>query len=167
MEHAYEYFWLDPKFWVAVSFVLFLILAWKPLIAKILAALDGRAARIRAEIDEATKLRQEAEAMLREAKARREAAAAEAEQILAHAREEAKLVSTEMAEELAAAMKRRERMAMERIAAAEAEAAAAVRAVAADVAVAATRKLIAEGMSGAGHAALIDKAITDLPQRLH
>ena len=167
MEHHYEHFWLDPKFWVAVSFVLFLILAWKPLISRILAALDGRAARIRAEIDEATRLRQEAEALLREAEARREAAAAEAEQILAHAREEAKLVSTEMAEELAAAMRRRERMAMDRIAAAEAEAAAAVRAVAADVAVAATRKLIADGMSGAGHAALIDKAITDLPQRLH
>lgn len=167
MEHTYEHFWLDPKFWVAVSFVLFLLLAWKPLITKIIAALDARAARIRAEIAEAAKLREEAEAMLREARAKREAAAAEAERILAHAREEARLVSAEMAAELAASTKRRERMAMERIAAAEAEAAAAVRAVAADVAVAATRRLIAEGLSGEGHAALIDKAITDLPQRLH
>lgn len=167
MEHAYEHFWLDPKFWVAVSFFLFLVLAWKPLITKIIAALDSRAARIRAEIDEAAKLREEAEGILREARAKRDAAAAEAQEVLAHAREEARLVSVEMAEELAASLKRRERMAMERIAAAEAEAAAAVRAVAADVAVAATRKLIAESMSGASHAALIDKAITDLPQRLH
>lgn len=157
----------DPKLWVAISFFIFLALAWKPLIVRILAALDARGERIRAEIDEAAKLRQEAEAMLREAKAKREAAAAEAEQVMAHAREEAKLVAAEMQAELAAALKRRERMAMERIAAAEAEAAAAVRAVAADVAIAATRRLIADGMSGAGHAALIDKAITDLPQRLH
>lgn len=167
MEHSYEHFWLDPKFWVAISFVLFLVLAWKPVITKILSALDARAERIRAEIAEAAKLREEAEAMLREARAKREAAAAEAERILAHAQEEARLVSAEMAEELAASLKRRERMALERIAAAEAEAAAAVRAVAADVAVAATRRLIAERMSGESHAALIDKAIRDLPQRLH
>ncbi len=157
----------DPKLWVAISFFIFLAIAWKPLIGRILAALDARGERIRAEIDEAAKLRAEADAMLREAKARREAAAAEAEQVLAHAREEAKHVAAEMQAELAASLKRRERMAMDRIAAAEAEAAAAVRAVAADVAVAATRRLIADGMSGSGHAALIDKAITDLPQRLH
>lgn len=167
MEHTYEHFWLDPKFWVAVSFFLFLALAWKPLIRTMLVALDSRADRIRGEIDEAARLRREAEAILRDARARRDAATAEAQQVLAHAREEAKLVSAEMAAELAAALKRRERMAMERIAAAEAEAAAAVRAVAADVAMAATRRLIAEGMSGAHHAALLDKAITDLPQRLH
>jgi F-type H+-transporting ATPase subunit b len=157
----------DPKLWVAISFFLFLALAWKPVIGRILAALDARGERIRAEFDEAAKLRAEAEAMLREAKAKREAAAAEAKQVLAHAREEARLIAAEMEAELAASLKRRERMALERIAAAEAEAAAAVRAVAADVAIAATRKLIAEGMSGADHAALIDKAITELPQRLH
>lgn len=157
----------DPKLWVAISFFIFLAIAWKPLIGRILAALDARGERIRAEIEEAAKLRAEAEAMLREAKARRAAAAAEAEAVLAHAREEAKHVAAEMQAELQAALKRRERMAMDRIAAAEAEAAAAVRAVAADVAVAATRKLIADTMSGAGHAALIDKSIADLPQRLH
>jgi F-type H+-transporting ATPase subunit b len=157
----------DPKLWVAVSFLLFLALAWKPLIGRILKALDARGERIRAEIDEAARLREEAETVLREARAKREAAAAEAEAVLAHAREEADRLSAEMAEAVQATLKRRERMAMERIAAAEAEAAAAVRAVAADVAVAATRRLIAESMSGEGHAALIDKAITDLPQRLH
>jgi F-type H+-transporting ATPase subunit b len=157
----------DPKLWVAISFFLFLALAWKPLVGRMLAALDARGERIRAEIEEAAKLRAEAEAMLREAKARREAAAAEAEQVLARAREEAKLVAAEMQAELAASLKRRERMAMDRIAAAEAEAASAVRAVAADLAVAATRKLIADTLSGAGHAALIDRAISDLPQRLH
>jgi F-type H+-transporting ATPase subunit b len=151
----------DPKLWVAISFFIFLAIAWKPLIGRILAALDARGERIRAEIEEAAKLRAEAEAM------RRAAAAAEAEKVLAHAREEAKHVAAEMQVELQAALKRRERMAMDRIAAAEAEAAAAVRAVAADVAVAATRKLIADTMSGAGHAALIDKSIADLPQRLH
>ncbi|MFQ3623323.1 MAG: F0F1 ATP synthase subunit B, partial [Acetobacteraceae bacterium] len=108
----------DPKFWVAVSFVVFLLIAWKPLIGRILGMLDARAARIRSEIDEAARLRAEAEALLQAARAREAAARAEAERIVAHAREEAERTAREMAEALAAATARRERMALDRIAAA-------------------------------------------------
>ncbi|MCU0986224.1 MAG: F0F1 ATP synthase subunit B [Acetobacteraceae bacterium] len=157
----------DPKFWVAVSFFLFVILAWKPLIMRLVGALDARGEKIRAEIDEAQKLRTEAEAMLKRAQAAREAAEREAAALLAHAREEAARMGEAARADLDAALKRREKMALDRIAAAEAEAAAAVRAAAADVAVTAARSLIASGLTQDGHAALVDAAIADIPQKLH
>jgi len=157
----------DPKFWVAVSFFLFIILAWKPLIMRLAKALDARGEKIRAEIDEAQKLRTEAEAMLKRAQAARETAEREAVALLAHAREEAARMGEAAAADLDAALKRREKMALDRIAAAEAEASAAVRAAAADVAITAARSLIASGLTQDGHAALVDAAIADIPQKLH
>jgi F-type H+-transporting ATPase subunit b len=157
----------DPKFWVAVSFFLFIIIAWKPLIMRFAKALDARGEKIRTEIDEAQKLRVEAEAMLKRAQAAREAAEREAEALLAHAREEAARMGEAARADLDAALKRREKMALDRIAAAEAEASAAVRAAAADVAVTAARSLIASGLTQDGHAALVDAAIADIPQKLH
>ena len=67
--HHYEHFWLDPKFWVAVSFVIFFLLLGKKIWAALTGALDSRAAQIRASLDEAARLRSEAEAMLRQAEA--------------------------------------------------------------------------------------------------
>lgn len=157
----------DPKFWVAVSFFLFIIIAWKPLIMRLAKALDARGEKIRAEIDEAHKLRLEAEAMLKRAQAAREAAEREAEALLAHAREEAARMGEAARADLDAALKRREKMALDRIAAAEAEASSAVRAAAADVAVTAARNLIASGLTQEGHAALVDAAIAEIPQKLH
>jgi len=61
MDHHYEHFWLDPKFWVAVSVVIFVLLVGRMAWGKITEALDGRAARVRAELDEAARLRAEAE----------------------------------------------------------------------------------------------------------
>ena len=158
---------VDPKFWVAVSFFLFLAVAWKPLILRIVGLLDARGAKIRAEIEEAQRLRAEAEAMLRRAEAARAAAEQEAAALVAHARNEAQRMAEAARAELDATLKRRERMALDRIAAAEAEAAAEVRNAAADVAVAAARTLIAQGLSADGHAALVDAAIADIPQKLH
>ncbi len=157
----------DPKFWVAVSFFVCLAVAWKPVILRIVRLLDARSERIRAEIAEAGRLRAEAEALLRDAKAKHEAARAEAEALLVHAREEAERLAKELAEATAATLSRREKMALDRIAAAEAEAAASVRAKAAELAVAATRRLVSEHLTPDRHAALIGRAIEDLSQRLH
>jgi F-type H+-transporting ATPase subunit b len=166
MEHHYEHFWLDPKFWVAVSFVLFLLLVGRMAWARITEMLDGRAARVRAELDEASRLRAEAEAMLKEAEADRAAALREAEAMLARAKAEAARVGEATAAEAEAAAKRRERMAMDRIAAAEAGALAEVRNAAAEVAAAAARNVIAERMDAGADAALIDRAVADLPRAL-
>ncbi|HEY8612726.1 MAG TPA: ATP synthase F0 subunit B, partial [Roseomonas sp.] len=65
--HHYEHFWLDPKFWVAVSFVVFLLLLGRTAWAKMTAALDARAIQVRAQLAEATRLREEAEGMRKQA----------------------------------------------------------------------------------------------------
>jgi F-type H+-transporting ATPase subunit b len=166
MGHSYAHFWLDPKFWVAVSFVLFVVLVGRTAWAKITEALDGRAAKVRAELDEARRLRAEAEAMLRAAEAERAAAEREAADTLARARHEAERVAEAAAAEAEAMAQRRERMAHERIAAAEAAALAEVRNLAAEAAPAAARQVIAQSLDAEGGAALVDAAVADLPRAL-
>ncbi len=164
--HHYEHFWLDPKFWVAVSFVLFFLLLGKKLWGAVSSALDGRAAGIRRQLDEASRLRAEAEQMLKDAEAERAAAAQEAEDLLANARAEAERVAAAAMAEAEAAAKRRERMALDRIAAAEASAVADVRNAAAEVAGAAARTVLAETLDATADAALVDQSLKDLPKAL-
>jgi F-type H+-transporting ATPase subunit b len=166
MEHHYEHFWLDPKFWVAVSFVLFLLLVGRMAWAQITARLDGRGARIRAELDEASRLRAEAEAMLKQAEADRAAALTEAAAMIERAKAGAIRIAEAAAAEAEAAGKRRERMALDRIAAAEAGAVAEVRGAAAEIATAAARSVIAETIDADRDAALIDDSVASLPAKL-
>jgi len=166
MEHHYEHFWLDPKFWVAVSFVIFVVLFGKRFWGILVASLDKRADQVRTDLAEAATLRREAEAMLKQAEADRKAAQAEAVEMLERARAEALRVAEGAAAEAEADAKRRERMAMDRIAAAEASAVAEVRQAAAEVATAAARSVIAERLTAENDARLIDSAISELPQRL-
>jgi F-type H+-transporting ATPase subunit b len=166
MAHHYEHFWLDPKFWVAVSFVIFVALVGRMAWAKLIGMLDGRAARVRSELDEASRLRAEAEVLLKQAEADRAAALVEAQQMLARARAEAARVAEAAAAEAEVTTQRRERMALDRIAAAEAGALAEVRHAAAEVATAAARNVIAERMDVAADAAMIDRAVADLPRAL-
>ena len=104
--------------------------------------LDRRAAAVRAELDEAVRLREEAEAMLADANRRRTEALAEAEALLAGAREEAARLAAATAEEARAAARRREQMALERIAAAEKAAVEEVRLAAAGLAASAAEQVI-------------------------
>lgn len=166
MDHHYEHFWLDPKFWVAVSFVVFVLLLGRTIWTRITAMLDARAARIRAELDEAARLRAEAEAMRRQAEADRAAALAEAEELIARARAEAERVAQAAAAEAEAAARRRERMALDRIAAAEAGAVNEVRNAAAEIAAVAAREVLAQTVDAKADAVLIDRAVADLPRAL-
>lgn len=156
----------DPKFWVAVSFVLFFAFLGKKIWGVLTAALDGKAAGIRKQLAEAAELRAQAEQMLAAAEAERAAAAKEAEELLARARSEAERLAASAAAEAEAAAKRRERMAMDRIAAAEASAVADVRNAAAEIAGAAARAVISESYDAAADSALIDRSLADLPKAL-
>lgn len=161
--HHYEHFYLDPKFWVAISFVIFILLAGKTAWTRITQMLDGRGARIQSELDEAKRLRAEAEAMLVNATAEREAALREATAMIERARIEAERLAAAAAAEAEAAAKRRERMAMDRIAAAEASAVNEVRHAAAEIATTAVREVIAARHDASADAVLVDAAITALP----
>jgi F-type H+-transporting ATPase subunit b len=159
-------FFADPLNWVVISFFLFFLLFGKKIWGALAGMLDDRAATVKAEIEEAAKLRREAEAMLREAEASRAQALADAKAMIEGAHTEAKRVADASAREAEAAAKRREQMAMDRIAAAEKAAVDEVRTLAAELATAAARQVIADGLTQSAGAALIDQAIAQLPTAL-
>lgn len=156
----------DTKFWVALSIVLFLVIFGRMLWRVVAAGLDKRAERIRGELEEAQRLRAEAERMLAEARAGREAAEREAAAMVARARDEATRLAAAAEEELKAITARRERQATDRIAAAEAQAVAEVRAAAAEAAIAAARQVIATQLGPDHQARLVNEAIAALPARM-
>ena len=155
------------EFWVALAFVIFVAAVYRPVGRMISAALDARGAKIREELDEAVRLREEAQALLAQYERQQSEAAAEAERILAHAGDEAARQAEKAAEALEAALERRKQQALDRIARAEEEALAEVRGAAVDIAVGATRKLLADRLDAKRRAALIDEAIAELDKQLH
>ena len=156
----------EAEFWVLVAAVIFVVAVFRPARRALVGGLDGRAARIRAELDEARRLREEAEQLVAEYRAKEREAVAEAEAIVAHAKQEAERIAAQGARDLEQALKRRQQIAEERIAQAEAKALAEVRATAIDVAIEAARDVIAKGIDQKRGAALLDTAIMALPQRL-
>ena len=157
----------EAEFWVAVSFVIFVLATFKPISRSMTKALDDRSAQIKSELDEAQRLREEAQAALADYKRKQRDAAKTAEDILKAATDEAAVMKQRAEEELARSIKRREEMATARIAQAEQEAIAEVRSKAVDTAVAATAELLQQQLAGASGEAVIDQAIKELPQRLN
>ena len=159
-------FFAEPRNWVLIAFILFFAIFGKRLWAVVAQMLDDRAARVRAELDEAARLRQEAEAMLRDAEARRSEAQRDAQALIDGAKAEATRVAAAAAAEAEASARRREQMALDRISAAEKAAVDEVRITAVEVATAAARQVIAEGLTPDADARLIDHAIAQLPGAL-
>src|SRR5262245_17527809 len=158
---------LNPETWVAIAFIVFVVLAGKPIVRAIGKSLDARAARIKSELDEAKALRDEAQKLLADYQRKQQAAMRDAEAIVAQARGEAERLKTEAAANLDAAFARRERMAMDKIAQAEAQAIADVRNHAIDVAVAAAEHLLKSKTDTARGERLIDSAIAELERKLN
>src|SRR3954452_10256277 len=117
MEHHHESLFADPRTWVGIAFIIFFVIFGRKAWAAITAMLDKRAADIQGELDEASRLRREAELMLRDASAQREQALKDAQAMLEQARTEATRVAEAARAEAQAAAARRERMAMDRISA--------------------------------------------------
>lgn len=160
-------FYADAAFWVGVSFFTVVILAFRPVVGAIGAALDGRAAKIKARLDEAHKLREDAQELLATFQRKQRDAMKEAEEIIAHAKAEAERLSKQAAKDLEEALKRRETQALERISQAESQALKEVQNLAVDVAVNAARSVMSQSLSDAQKAALVDSAIQDLPRKFH
>ncbi len=156
----------DSTFWVAVSLVIFLALVWRPIAKAAPKALDDRAAKIKAEIEEAEALRTEAQELLAQYQRKQREARAEAEAIARHAREEAVRLVRDGNARIEATLKRREQSALNRIRRAELEASAQVRARTVDLAVEAATLMLADRIAGPQGDALIDQAIRELPQKL-
>ena len=157
----------SPDFWVAVAFVIFVAAVFRPAVRAATAALDARGERIRAEIEEAQVLREEAQALLAEYKRKQRDALKDAEDISEHAKSEAVRLREQAEQDLEAALQRREQAAMDKIAQAEASALQEVREQAVDVALTATAKLIESNLDSERSNAMVEQAIRDLSDKLH
>ncbi len=158
----------ETEFWVAVGFVIVVgIFLYKRLPAFIGAALDARAAAIAKELDDARKLREDAEALLAKYKAKAAAVEQEAEAILTEAKAEAERFAAESREALKTQIERRAKAAEDKIAQAEAQAMAEIRGLAADAAAAAAEKLIAARLNEKRTSDLIAQSLKELPGKLN
>jgi F-type H+-transporting ATPase subunit b len=157
----------EPHLWVNAGLLIFLILVGPKLWKALTSVLDQRSLRIKSQLDEAQKLRDEAQALLNEYQRRQKEAAQEAEAIIAAAKEMAEHQTKDAMAAFEAGMARREKLALEKIAQAEAHAAAEVRREAVEVAAAATRQLLGQALTDERANALLDQSIQELDRKLH
>ena len=159
---------MQAEDWVAVAFVILLgVFAYLGVHRTLLKALDQRRDRIKNELDDARKLKDEAAKLLSDYRARRESAVREAEEIVANAKAEAERIAAEARTRMEEFVARRTKMAEAKIAQAEAQALADVRAAAADAAVAAASKILSETVKGTTADTLITQGINEVRQKLN
>ena len=158
----------EAEAWVAIAFVLFLgLLVYLGAHRRVIGGIDARQARIKAELDEAVRLRQEAQAVLAEFERKGREAESEAAAIVASAKAEAERLAAEVTVRMEDFVLRRTKMAETKIAQAEAQALADVRAAAADTAVAAAEKILAAAAKGKVAEDLLAKGIEDIKQKFN
>jgi len=158
----------EAETWVAVAFVIFVgVLIYFGVHKLLVNALDQRSARIRGELDEARRLKDEAAALLAEYRRKQQTAEREAAEIVAGAKAEAERLAAEAKTRMDEFVARRTKMAETKIAQAEAQALADVRAAAADAAVAAAEKILTETVKGNVADDLVSKGIAELKSKLN
>jgi len=157
----------DAHFWVGLALVVFVgILAYVGVPRLAMGALDAKAARVQAQLDEATQLREEAQALLARIQADREASEKLAAEMLANAEAQAKRMQADAQAQLAEQLQRRGQLAERRIATAEAQAAADVKAAAGELAAQMAEQVLAARLAGAKSDPLVDSAIAQLAGKL-
>lgn len=158
----------SPEFWVAVAFVILMaVFAYFGIHRTVLTALDHRSERIKAELDDARRLKDEAAKLLAEYKARHAKAEAEAQDIIASAKAEAERIASEAKTKLEDFVARRTKTAEGKIALAEAQALADVRAAAANAAVMAASTILSQSMQGSVADDLLAKGIAEVKAKLN
>ncbi|MDH3335067.1 MAG: F0F1 ATP synthase subunit B [Rhodospirillaceae bacterium] len=162
-----EPFYASTSFIVAAAFVMFFVFFGKKIFIALGSMLDDRSDKIRNELDEARRLREEAQDVLAEYERKQHDAMEEAENIVAAAREEAERLGLEASKQLDASIKRAEQMAKDRIDQAEAQAVAEVRAIVVDVAIEATGKILEKDISGAKAKEIINNSISEIGKKLN
>ena len=158
----------EPEFWVAVAFVILMgVFGYLGVHRTVLQTLDHRSERIKAELDDARRLKEEAAKLLAEYEARRASAEREAEDIIANARAEAERIAGEAKAKMEDFVARRTKTAESKIALAEAQALADVRAAAADAAVAAASTILSQSVKGEKADELLAKGIAEVRAKLN
>ena len=158
----------EPETWVAIAFIILMcVFAYFGVHRTVLKALDNRSARIKAELDDARRLKDEAAKVLGDYKARRASAEREAAEIVANAKAEAERVAAEAKTKMEDFVARRTKSAESKIALAEAQAVADVRAAAAEAAVQAASAVLMKQVKGKVADDLLDRGIAEVRQKLN
>ncbi len=158
----------QPETWVAVAFVILMaVFVWLGIHRTVLTALDHRAQRIKAELDDARRLKDEAAKLLADYQARRASAEREAQEIVTNARAEAERIATEARARMEDFVARRTKTAETKIALAEAQALADVRAAAAEAAVTAASTVLSQSVKGSVADDLLAKGIAEVKAKLN
>ncbi len=155
-------------FWIAVSFIGFILLiVYYKVPGMVTKALDDRADTIRKELDEARRLREEAQAILADYERKHRDAEKEVESIILLAKQEAEALGVETRQKIKDQLERRTTLAEDKIARAEEQALREVRAAAVTLAVSAAERIIAKKMTPAASSKLVDQSIKDLKTKLN
>ena len=158
----------EPEFWVAGAFVILMgVFLYFGIPRTVLKALDNRSARIKSELDEARRLKEEAAKLLAQCKARHASAEREAQDIIASAKAEAERIAAEAKTKMEDFVARRTKTAESKIALAEAQAVADVRAAAANAAVAAASTILSKSVKGGIADDLLAKGIAEVREKLN
>ncbi|MGJ4927222.1 ATP F0F1 synthase subunit B [Bradyrhizobium sp. HKCCYLS2038] len=158
----------DPETWVAIAFVILMgLFAYLGVHRMVLTALDHRGERIRNELAEAKRLKDEAAKVLAEYKTRRASAEREAEEIVTSAKAEAERIAAEAKAKMEDFVARRTKAAESKIAMAEAQALSDVRAAAADAAVQAAATVLSQSVKGGLGEDLVAKGIAEVGRKLN
>jgi F-type H+-transporting ATPase subunit b len=158
----------DPEFWVAVGLFGFIaVLLYLKVFSKIGVALDNRAAEIRKQLEDARRLREEAEAILKDYKRKQRDAEREVEDIIAQAKRDAEAYARETRVAFEEMLKRRAKLAEDKIARAEAQVIDEVRNRSVDIAVNAAQQIIKAQLTGAGANAFVEDGIKAVGAKLN
>ncbi|MBX9616103.1 MAG: F0F1 ATP synthase subunit B [Caulobacteraceae bacterium] len=166
--NSHLYAFDNPELWVAAGLFIFFGILVAAGVPKLVAGqLDAKSAKIQSELDEATRLRTEAEALLAQIRQEKAEAEAQARAMLAAAEADARIMEAEARVRLEEALVRRQALAERRIASAEAQAAAEVKAAAADIAARAAETVLAGRLASQKTDPLLDAAIGQIATRLN
>ena len=158
----------DQTFWALVALIIFLgIIVYVKVPGMITKALDDRAGKIRNELEEARKLREEAQALLAEYQKKRKEAEKEASEIVDAAKREAEAITAEARDKTEEYVARRTALAEQKIAQAESDAMDEVRGSAVDMALAAATKIIGDKVKGDTATDLFKKSLDEVKTRMN
>ena len=158
----------EPETWVAIAFLILMgVFAYVGVHRTVLSALDRRSARIKSELDDARRLKDEAAKLLADYRARHASAEREAQDIITSAKAEAERIAAEAKGKMEDFVARRTKAAESKIALAEAQAVADVRSAAADAAVAAASAILSTSVKGQVADDLLAKGVSEVRAKLN
>jgi F-type H+-transporting ATPase subunit b len=158
----------EAEFWVAIAFVIFVaVLGYLRAHKRLVGSIDERRNRIKAELDEAARLKADAQTLLAQYQHKLQEAEREAQAIVESAKSEAERLAAEAEAKMEDFVARRSKMAESKIAQAEAQALADVRSAAAEAAASAAEIILARTAKDKVADALVAKGIAELKEKLN